>query len=149
MVAIGAYGSKILVNAWESHSATRAAEREQEERDNPTPKEEESPGGATHQAADGKADGKSGADGAGGGSGGDNAKANVEPEKPFDLDAWLNETVQKIQNFEFKAPTAESMSAMRYYTGGFEDKMTRREAAQVLGIRSVFFFWEKRACAAQ
>lgn len=24
---------------------------------------------------------------------------------------------------------------MRYYAGGFEDKMTRREAAQVLGIR--------------
>jgi len=140
MVAIGAYGSKILVNAWESHSAARAAEREQEERDNPPPKEEESPGGA----ADGNADRKNGAGGSGGGSGGDEAKANAEPEKPFDLDAWLNETVQKIQNFKFKAPTAESMSAMRYYTGGFEEKMTRREAAQILGIRWVFL--GKKAC---
>jgi DnaJ family protein C protein 15/DnaJ family protein C protein 19 len=32
---------------------------------------------------------------------------------------------------------ASSLFAKRFYEGGFEDKMTRREAALILGVRCV------------
>lgn len=76
-------------------------------------------------ASDGAAEGKS-----------ENAKQEseqsseqAEPSKPFDFMEWLG-------NLEIpKMPTMESVSGMRYYAGGFEEKMTRREAAMILGVR--------------
>lgn len=64
--------------------------------------------------------------------------AEQSQSKPFDLDAYLNSWMDWAKNFDLskmKMPSAHSVEGLRYYAGGFEDKMSRREAAQVLGVR--------------
>jgi hypothetical protein len=63
-----------------------------------------------------------------------------EASRPFNLDEYVNGWVEwgkklDLSKTEFKMPSAKSVEGLRYYSGGFEEKMTRREAAQILGVR--------------
>lgn len=41
---------------------------------------------------------------------------------------------QKLSEAMKSIPTAESFATSKYYRGGFEAKMTKREAALILGV---------------
>ena len=135
MVAVGAYGSRIVLNAWEVHQQAKYKEmaeemyrQEQEERDNPTKKtKEEFSEGEANQGGSSDSDGKASSSGGG--------EAADTSNKPFDLDEFLANMGTKVKEFKMPSFSAADVESMRYYKGGFEDKMTRREAAQILGIR--------------
>ena len=134
MVAFGAYGSRIVLNAWEAHQQAKYKEmseqmyrQEQEARDNPkknaqTQNEKKAENPKTN-AESTSADGASG------------ASSSASSEKPFNLDEFLADLGTKVKEFKMPTFSAADVEGLRYYKGGFEEKMTRREAAQILGIR--------------
>jgi DnaJ family protein C protein 19 len=95
---------------------------------------EEEPGGTAEANADGKTDG-------GGAEAESNASGSKEKGKPAAEDVDLDKLFEQFKTTisEIKMPKASDFTGAaagaRYYSGGFGEKMSRREAAQILGVR--------------
>jgi len=63
-------------------------------------------------------------------------KAKIKEEKEADVKKREEKKKQKAAGKEGAAPSwLDQWFAKRFYDGGFEEKMTKREAALVLGVR--------------
>ena len=102
LVACTAYGGRIVVNAWSAHQAAMAEEAAREARENPQPPPD---GGAREGGAE--------AGGGGGGAEQQQQGGAAAEEKPFNLDEWVDGVVKMVKNFEFRAPSAESVKVGR------------------------------------
>lgn len=117
-VAATAYGAKIIVNAWNAH------QKEKAEREPPQTPRHDSTSTAESASSSGASAGER-----------SSSEEDTHKTQQKTFDQQIDEWWEKLSKMEFKMPSMPSPEGMRYYAGGFEDKMTRREAAQILGIR--------------